>query len=228
MIKALKTQLNPWFERVNARSLRERVLILAVVLGLLLFIVDTYIWLPNRNAITAQKQAIQRLTIESTRLQARYESLEREAAYDPNTGLRERIAQLEPEIAGIREALSKHVAQLISPTQMNTVLRALVGTNEGLQLISLQSLPPAEIILGPSDPAETQHPPEHALRVYRRGVDLELQGSYHALIAYLDMLADLPWVLGWDWLNVAGDDYPVGTFRLRLYTLSIDQEWLRV
>lgn len=228
MIESMKQWLNPWFERINARTLRERVLILAVVIGVLVFVVDTYVWLPTRDAIASREQAIQRLQTEYLRLQARYDTLQHEAKRDPNVALRTTLADLKPEIEKIRQELGEQVAQLISPQQMNTVLRAMVDTQQGLRLASLQSLAPQEIALGNTDTDATNAEQNDLLRVYRRGVDLTLQGSFHALVAYLDMLEDLPWVLGWDWLHLSGEDYPISVFHLRLYTLSIDQEWLRV
>lgn len=226
-MEKVKQWFNLWFERINARTLRERVLILAVVIGVPIFVIDTYVWLPARDTIAVRTQTAQRMQNEYQQLQTHYDALQRgDVEHDPNADLRAQIANMEPVIEDMQQALSEQVARLISPQQMNTVLRAMVDTQQGLRLLSLRSLAPRQVALGYTDTASTEQ--ENLLRIYHRGVDLKLQGNFHALVAYLDMLDDLPWVLGWDWLHLSGEEYPASVFHLRLYTLSIDREWLRV
>ena len=64
--------------------------------------------------------------------------------------------------------------------------------------------------------------------LYRHGVELQLQGSYLATLAYLKQLESLEWRFEWDALLFDIQDYPVGTVTLEVYTYSTEREWIGV
>ena len=59
-----------------------------------------------------------------------------------------------------------------------------------------------------------------------KGVDLEVEGSYEALLAYCQALEALPQHVLWGGMHLKADRHPRLVLTLRLYTLSPDRNWL--
>ncbi|WP_417581157.1 hypothetical protein [Nitrincola sp.] len=232
--------MNIWagFSRqIDKRSLRERGIILVVALLIVLLLTDTLLTDPDRRQIQQQAQLLSNQQSELATLKAQEVELLQSLSADPNIALRERATHLEAEALHARESLDQEFARFISPDQMNSALRALVGVTEGVSLHSLRSLPTEIVFSAPetatddntdTDTEQASLPAEVASGVYRRGVELELTGNYHGLVRYLDMLSELPWVISWEQVQILSDNYPDTLFRLRLYTLTLDEGWLRV
>ncbi len=225
--------------QIEKRSLRERGIILVVAILIVLLLTDTLLTDPDRRQIQQQAQQLSRQQSELATLKVQEAELLQSLSADPNIALRERATHLEAEVLHAREALDQEFARFISPDQMNSALRAIVGVTEGVSLLSLRSLPTEIVFSAPetdpdgtaeadTDTEQTSMPAEVASGVYRRGVELELTGNYHGLVRYLDMLSELPWVISWEQVQVLSDNYPDTLFRLRLYTLTLDEGWLRV
>ncbi|MFN3879896.1 MAG: hypothetical protein ACK4L8_00520 [Nitrincola lacisaponensis] len=218
--------------QLEKRSLRERIIILFIALLVVVLLIDTLLTEPDRRQHQQLTQQLERQQLELDTLKNQEQELLQSLSADPNIALRERVQRLEQEATLAREALDQEFARFISPEQMNTALRALVNVTEGVSLHSLRSLP-TEIIFSAPDAVEddsdsVQTASEASSGIYRRGVELELLGNYHGLVRYLDMLSELPWVISWDQIQVISEDYPQVHFRLRLYTLTLDEGWLRV
>lgn len=221
--------------QIEKRSLRERGIILVVALLIVLLLTDTLLTDPDRRQIQQQAQQVSNQQSELATLKGQEVELLQGLSADPNIALRERATRLEAEVLHAREALDQEFARFISPDQMNSALRALVGVTEGVSLHSLRSLPTEIVFSAPetevNDNTNTEQdslPAEITSGIYRRGVELELTGSFHGLVRYLDMLSELPWVISWEQVQVLSDKYPDTLFRLRLYTLTLDEGWLRV
>ncbi|MBF0311266.1 MAG: hypothetical protein HQL56_17250 [Magnetococcales bacterium] len=68
--------------------------------------------------------------------------------------------------------------------------------------------------------------PEDLERVYKHEVILEMSGTYMALLQYLQTLESAPSVVFWQDLEFLVGEYPKGTVKLTLYTLSLTEAWL--
>jgi MSHA biogenesis protein MshJ len=85
------------------------------------------------------------------------------------------------------------------------------------------ALPVAEVkAVAPA--VETQ--PE--ANIFKHGVEITLRGSYPDFVLYLEQLERLPWQMYWGGLKVDAENYPQVTMVLVLYTLSLDQAWLKI
>ena len=65
-------------------------------------------------------------------------------------------------------------------------------------------------------------------RKYGLDLELELEGPYLAVLAYLEDLEALPWRLYWQVLEIDVDDYPRNRIRIEVATLSLHEEWIGV
>jgi len=64
--------------------------------------------------------------------------------------------------------------------------------------------------------------------LYRHGVEMVLQGSYMDMLAYMDSLERLPVQLFWGRAQLEAGSYPTAKLTLTLYTLSLDDKWMKL
>lgn len=225
----MKNAWNTLLKRIDARTERERVLLLVAGLAICLLLAGALFIEPAWRAQRADQARQLETRARLSALEQREATLRAELARDPDAGTKARIATLQGEVGRADAWLNEALARFITPAQMNRVLRELVGRTGGLRLDGLRSLtaekagPPPETADGS---AEHAGPPP--VQIWKRGVELRLRGSYNALLAYLDAVENLPWQLEWDLLTVNGEQYPESEFILRLHTLSLEEDWIGV
>lgn len=222
----MRERLTQLAAQINARALRERVLLLltgVVVLGAL---ADFLVYQGLRASLQRvdEQKAEARDVIEESRDQIT--SLREELASDPNADVRERINRLDKRLEGVESRLAEQQRELIGPVEMVSLLRGLVEQDGSLELVSVQSRS-AEVVErftangADSDEALTAE-------VYSHGVDLVFEGSFGDALAYMRDVEGLQWRLFWDRLDIEVIDYPKTRIRLRLHTLSLDEDWIGV
>lgn len=222
---------------IAERNFRERILILLSVVAALVLLFDTMLLLPQRSTIGALNAEIDRLTAESLSLKQQEETLTAALHTDPNEDLRNRKVALEKDVKRMTERLDAEFQRFITPEKMGEALRLLLRETNGVTLLSLQSLPIEKIeqqqAMTPAAGAENDEVSQDTdtsvfPRIYKRKVELRLSGTYHGLVRYLDNLSRLPWVIGWEFVHVEAEVPGQDQFRLLLFTLTLEESWLRV
>ncbi len=64
--------------------------------------------------------------------------------------------------------------------------------------------------------------------LFRHGLEIQMRGSFAAILSYLHATENLPWRLYWDALEYKVEAYPNAKIVLRVYTLSVDEGWIGV
>jgi MSHA biogenesis protein MshJ len=59
-------------------------------------------------------------------------------------------------------------------------------------------------------------------------VEIVLQGSYLDMVSYMAALEALPVQLFWGKASLDAQQYPNSRLTLTLYTLSLDQKWMKL
>lgn len=121
----------------------------------------------------------------------------------------------------------------------------VAGMNEAMAT-SAASAPPAAAIpaaqpaqpglptqlVQPAQPVQPSQPPQPAIKprelLYRHGVEIVLQGSYLDMITYMNALEALPVQLFWGKASLDAQHYPNSRLTLTLYTLSLDEKWMKL
>lgn len=277
-LAALRARLAPLARLASAfdaRSQRERVLLIAATAGVLVALA-----LPARLDplwLRLQQLGLQRDTLATAlqQLQAETEShqaqhqLTREQAAAELEALRQRHAaeastalpagSITASTAGSTPlAAATGIGGLVGPDQMLPLLSQLLGRHSGLRVRALQSLghtPWPEGAAGsPATTANTPTPPTPSAaarsataaapaankaapaadpspdtpRLYRHAVELQVEGSYADLLAYLRTLEALPHKLLWGALTLQVEQHPRVLLTLRLYTLSPRASWVEL
>lgn len=232
--------------RVDAMSLRERVLIFAVATLLLITLVNSFLLDPQ---YAKQKRLSQRMTedqAKASRIHAEIQARSRANTADPDAPNKERLKVLQQQSQQMNNALKDLQKRLVSPDKMAGLLDGILKRSGKLHLVSLKTLSPSSLSESVSpernaaegkasaptgmagdavskDKTEDQQP---MAAVYKHGVELTIQGSYADLTSYLAELEALPWQLFWSKAKFSVDEYPRSTLTLTLYTLSLDKKWL--
>lgn len=207
---------------IEARSHRERWVLLVLLVVITGMITHHYSVQRIQQATDSVRAEIATLESEYREWTTLRRDLEERGEKDPQASLQQRAQQLEADRHQLQEDVRKHLDRFIEPERVNSVLRTLMQTTEGLQFLHLVSLPPQPLDVRQNENAEPAP-------VFRRGVEVHFRGTYRGLIRWIDRIEAQPWIVQWDRLRIERDD-PDGLsrFSLRIYTLTLDEDWIRV
>lgn len=215
------TQITAW---IDGRALRERVLILVTGAVMIVAVADLAVFGGMRAAmerLSEQETGIRKSIAESSdQVGVLRDKLEQ----DPNADVRERIETLKDRMARVEGRLADQRRELIEPAEMVALLRGLVTEDEALELVSVRSHSPEVLERFAAEGSSDAVPGQ----VYRHGVSLVLTGRFPDAVGYLRAVEDLPWRLFWDGMDIEVTEYPRTRIRLRLHTLSLDEDWIGV
>jgi MSHA biogenesis protein MshJ len=206
----------PAFSRIDALSLRERLLVMITALVLFAALWQTLLMQP---LATRASETRAELTALEQRIAGANQSLEEQILQLADGGdmQRSRIASLSRRIEEINTALGDHAAELIDPSEMAEVLEGVLREQSRLTLVRIGNTQPEALAAGDE---------ESAVTFYRHGLEIEVEGSYAACLEYLNAIESLPWRLYWQVLELDVIDYPLNRVRIEVSTLSLDEEWI--
>lgn len=151
---------------------------------------------------------------------------------DPDTRIRASLDDTRRRIEILDTQLGRFESILVPADQIPGLLQSLLAHHQGLELVSLRTLPSTSMTDaapsgdGASKPAPGRTPGVGGL--YRHGIEIKVAGRYQDLQSYLLELESSPRKLLWERMSLATVAYPRSELTLRLYTLSFDDIWLKV
>jgi MSHA biogenesis protein MshJ len=218
----VKAALKHAVERLDAATLRERVLVFIAAASVLLFTAHAAFIAPLRAQqarLAAQSEQQQK---ELRSLQASLQKLALQAAgQDPDAANRARQAQLRAELKELNGRIEQEQRRFTAPERMRAVLEEMLERNRRLALVDLRTLAPVPIGAAKAGPGGTPG-------LYRHGIELTVSGTYPELYDYLRALEHLPTQLYWGRAELVVAAYPTSTLKLTVYTVSFDRAWLIV
>ena len=220
-----------WSGLFNARSLRERALIAAGMVAVVVAILDTLLLSP---LAVQQKRLSAQLSEARTAIKAGEIMIAANSGQaDPDEVKRRYRDELRKQIAEMDARLQGLQKQLVPPDEVAKLLEGVLKKERGLTLVSLRKLPVqryqtsgAPVQSGaPAKPAAS----EAAERsIYQHSFEVSVEGSYAELFGYLTRLEALPWQLFWGKVTLDAEDQPKLRLTLTLHTLSLNKAWLVV
>ncbi len=215
-VDEISAAIQPMLAKIDALSVRERVLVLITVLVLIAATWHTLLMQPLEQRAAETRAELEAL---EQRIAAANQNLEDQILQLAGGGdeQRARIASLRRRIDEINAALGDHAAELIDPAEMAQVLEGVLKEQSRLTLVRIRNTTP--------DPLSANEEPD-AVTFYRHGLEIEVEGSYAACLEYLSAIEALPWRLYWQVLELDVIEYPRNRIRLEVGTLSLDEEWI--
>ena len=233
-MSALAANWSQWSAKFAALTRRERAIVgFAVVFGgaflLYSFVVEP-MQIRARGAGRIEAAARADLVVQ----QARLAVLTAQNA-DPDAGSRQRLAQIKQELATVGGRLATFEAGMVPPARMQAFLEGLLA-RRSIELLGLKTLPVTQVgTPGSTEPvgAKGKTVAADAAQaggdgIYQHGMEIRLAGSYNDLLGYLAELERMPQQLMWNSVSFSVEKYPRNVMVLRVYTLSLDRNWLVV
>lgn len=242
---ALQDLWQQWSQRFAALSKRERGIMAAtLVLGGGVIIFSLAIEPFQIKARVATKAAAE-ARAELDRQQTQLAVLSAQNA-DPDARSRQRLAQARDQRKMLGERLTNFEAGMVPPSRMQAFLEGLLAKNGNIELLELKTLPVEQVggvtaekkadstvaqvaqIARDSARALTagQSANVPAEGIYQHGVEIRLAGGYNDLLNYVAELEHMPQQVMWNSVKLEVIKYPRNEMTLRVYTLSLDKNWL--
>lgn len=220
----MRSRISSLKTRYEMLQTRERLLVVGALLTLIFLlwtILVSNAQTENRARLEAELYALQQ---QRTALASEYNVLAELSTRDPLAHLEREALSLRDSIAATEEKLESLAVGLISPRRLPLVMREVLRAQDGIQLITLRTLPSQEVVLATAAPEDGPSPeaatPEEALKLYRHGVQMVLQSRFHAVQHYLKVLEASEWQFYWSDIDYRVTSYPMAEVHLDVYTLS--------
>ena len=219
----LPVPLQRYADRLDAMSLRERVLIFLAAAVVIVAIVDSALFDPISRRQKVNSQRIHQQEDEVRTMQAQVQVYAQARTGDNANAKRQRLEKRKLELAALDRELGARRSELVTPERMAKMLSEIVKRNPDIELVSLRSLPATGLtqsltaILGPA-----------GLALYRHGIEIAVSGSYLKMLTYVGQLERLPAKIMWGNMELQAGAYPVVTLKITLYTLSPEKTWLLI
>jgi len=225
--------------RIDALSQRERVMVFAAVLAALACAAQFIVLGPlqrKQDALRSQL-AQQQTAIAGTNAEI-VQKLE-QAQLDPDAPLRARLQAVRGETERLSSDLRAMQRGLVPPERIAPLLESILRANGRLKLVAVRTLPVdplssiveareraggAAAVPAAATPAAIKGPE----LLFRHGVELTARGSYLDMVDYMAALEALPTQLFWGRAQLEVEEYPTVRLTLTLYTLSLDEKWMKL
>jgi MSHA biogenesis protein MshJ len=226
--------------KIDALTLRERVIIFAMVAILLIVLI-------NAMLIDPQFAKQKRLSLQAQAEQEKIGLIQTEirqvlaAQSDPDASGHERLKTLKYEAGQMQTALLDMQKRLVSPDKMTVLLEDIMRRDDKLRILSLKTLPVSTLAASISGDGNTADKTATAAAVknkaesasatgtvYTHGVEIVIQGGYLEMLDYITRLENMPWQLFWGKAKLNVEEYPKASLTLTLFTLSLDKKWLNL
>ncbi len=215
--------LQRYADRLDAMSLRERVLIFLAAAVVIVAIADSALFDPISRRQKVNSQRIHQQEDEIRTMQGQVQAYAQARTGDDANAKRQRLEKRKLELAALDRELAGRRSELVPPERMAKMLYEIVKRNPDIELVSLRSLTATGLaqsltaILGSG-----------GLALYRHGIEITVSGSYLKMLAYVGQLERLPAKIMWGNMELQAGAYPAVTLKITLYTLSPEKTWLLI
>jgi MSHA biogenesis protein MshJ len=128
------------------------------------------------------------------------------------------LQQIKARMAEAASMQAQMQSKLAPAREMRFFLEALLAKQGQLRVLSIQTMSPKVFSAPGSDRA----------LLYRHGLQIEVSGEFHDLLAWLHSAENMPKQLLWDDLSLKRDDKSGLVLSVQVHTLSPDKEALEI
>ena len=227
----MKERLTRFAIRVEAMTVRERVLLFAATVASCVFLMY-FFWL---GPMLARQETLRAQILQQrdnvAGVDAEIGARVAAAQVDPDLATRTRVAAARSETEQLATSLRAVQNGLVAPERMAPLVDAILRANGKLELVQMRTLP-VEPVQGAGRPAaanaavKDQAAPASLL--YRHGLEVTVRGNYLDMIATMAALEAMPTQLFWGGAQLETETWPNSRLTLTLHTLSLDEKWMKL
>lgn len=216
-------------EKIDARVMRERALILLTACALIFMLWNFAVQASIDKKTQEVRDNLAALAIQRTTLQTTIAATTQSLLNDPDKQKKEQVEQLQADIKGVETQLQSVSQNLIKAEHLPQALQEVLQKTQQLTLLEVKTLPAQELqfveVKAKADAQNTQSVASEESRagVYQHAVELRVSGNYSQILQLLIALEHLPWRFYWQSLDYHVDHYPNAEVILRVYTLSSEE-----
>lgn len=223
-------------ERFNGLTLRERLMLLFLVLATLGGVWLNLLWYPLTVEQKQLEQGNSQIREQIQLLDVKLKGLVIQATDDPNRKIRQEVELIRQQIARMEGQIKGATDRLQAPREMAQLLEQMLLHHEGIQMVRLSTLKSEPLVTPGTTTGDEARDPVVApvitevekRSIYRHGFLLEFEGRFFPILNYLKELEGMPASFFWDGVELGVTDYPRIRVRLRLHTLSLSEGWIGV
>lgn len=222
-ITQLTGRVKPFVERIDALTLRERVIIFAAGVALVYIAWQTLVMDP----LAARSKMAEQQLSDARKQMALLDEVGTASSEDPAVAAALRNRALTQRLGDLDAQLKSMAQGYVAPERMSDMLRELLIGQHGLALVSLANLPVQSL----SKPAPAGSDAEIAADdrgPFLHPVDMVVEGDYASVIAYLRSLEAMPWRIHWIKVELTAGDYPRNRVHIVIGALSLSRFWMSV
>lgn len=234
----MKAQLAKLQESIDARVIRERVLLFLTLLAFVFMVWNYLVQAPLDKERAKANTALNAIGMERKSIETQITSMTMAAANSPVIAKRKEIKQLTQNIQEVEARLATMSQGLISADQLPQMLEAMLKKIGELELVSIKTLPAVQLQLSKSSTETTTNTAEEIQEgagsesegagVFKHMVVVRISGGYFELMELLTALESLSWKFYWEALDYRVESYPNAEIELRVFTLSSEEGLLGV
>lgn len=212
-------QLNKLIVWLNARSLRERVILAGASLVIPLMLWNAALMEPLELRRVESDKRIASLELEIQQLERQTEQFASELSIDLDAENRARKDNLLDSLDRLRGVVDRRTEDLIPPAEMTRVLKEMLTKTEGLRLVRLENLPVEPLFETPEELDVVMEGGD----LFKHGVLIEVLGDFPSTVRYLRDIEELPRRFYWETLDYEVVEYPTARVTLTLRSLSTQE-----
>ncbi|MBM4846098.1 type II secretion system protein M [Vibrio parahaemolyticus] len=205
-------------ERFGDMSAREKMLVALCGFVTVVMLLFTLVLEPKLNQISNNERQLSNLKQLNQKTEIDILRVKAQLKKDPNADIDLEISNLLTESQHLSMQLSQIIEHLVTPSQMAGVLESVLEQQNGIHLVSLQTLP--------SEPITEDKEASQYSGYYVHPVRMELTGDYFSIANYLNKLESLPASYFWRSFSYKVEEYPKAKLVLEVYTLGSREEFI--
>jgi MSHA biogenesis protein MshJ len=215
-------------DKTAALSLRERGILLAVGIIIIVFLWLQFFYLSFEKELKKTQQEISHLQQSEWTQKDQLATLMARLEHDPNAALFKEQREIQEKLEVLKEQIEIRLSHLIAPELMADVMRDVLSDYKGLRLISAKNLSvePLKLALNQQEGKQKKQDETQAV-LFSHRFEMVLNGNYFQVLSFLKSLEEMQGFY-WTMLKYEVDEYPNANITLQLSTLSLDEDWIGV
>lgn len=217
-----------WAAKIDARSQRERVMLLFVTLAVLYVLFQLAAYNPLRKYQALLQTRITTNQANLVAVQIKMQELREHISKDPNMPNRARISELTDRLNEASTSMSELMKSLVSPQDMPALVYGVLARHRELKVARVENIPFEELrpLPPPEESDKKAEPTSEADPLYKHGLLIEVEGEFREIVMFMRELEQMNWKVLWDTVDIRTERHPKSTAEISVYTLSRDDAWI--